>query len=418
MILAVASFGCRSSDPLPDVVLIGFDTLRQDHVGVAGGEATSLTPNIDRILDGSLVFDRHQSCASWTYASMICLLSGASTLDVGFDPQVGQSFSREALDPTTPLLPNWLGDAGYTSVLVSANQVISEGTGLAGGYDEFALFESAPADKVVEALLGRIPARGPRLLHAHFMDPHLPYDAPDRYVDHIDANPYIDLSTTAGVQQLERDLDTMPTDTRDALLREVQARYRAEVGYLDDAVGRLWEELDAYGLLDNAVVVLYSDHGEQIADHSHVIGHGHSMYREEQRAIAAFRGPGVPVGRMQVTTGHADVAPTLLQFLGLHTPPGTTGTALPTEDAPRLGHISCADERHCLPLHLIVTEDWRMHYTWEGKSRLFEASDIGEQVDRYDEEPEVAEELWGVLMPEIERFADYHGLEVPDDVGP
>ena len=46
---------------------------------------------------------------------------------------------------------------------------------------------------------------------------------------------------------------------------------------MDEQLGKLFEELKRRGVMDNTIIIITSDHGEQFGEHS-VMGHGNSLY--------------------------------------------------------------------------------------------------------------------------------------------
>jgi arylsulfatase A-like enzyme len=99
--------------------------------------------------------------------------------------------------------------------------------------------------------------------------------------------------------------------------RHLRRLYDLEVQYTDEQFGRLMDTLEELGLLSNTLVVFTSDHGEEFWDHENV-GHGHTLYDELTRVPLIIRPPEVPPVQ-QVTTQVRliDLAPTILDFLGL-----------------------------------------------------------------------------------------------------
>ena len=102
---------------------------------------------------------------------------------------------------------------------------------------------------------------------------------------------------------------------------EIHARYASEVQAADAAIGHLAAELMRRGLWENTVVVLTSDHGEALGEHG-LIGHVENLYDELLHVPLVIRLPhGRPNGQLRRATEslvrHVDVAPTVLDLLGL-----------------------------------------------------------------------------------------------------
>ncbi len=95
--------------------------------------------------------------------------------------------------------------------------------------------------------------------------------------------------------------------------------YDASIAFLDHHFGALLDQLETMGILDNTIVIVTSDHGEEFGEHG-VFTHGHSLYQPSLRVplVIVAPGRGVPAGRRidaWVTT--TDLASTVLGLAGL-----------------------------------------------------------------------------------------------------
>jgi arylsulfatase A-like enzyme len=180
----------------------------------------------------------------------------------------------------------------------------------------------------VEAWLERIERgpSGPFFLFVHYFDVHDPYDPPAPFAGRWAANPggglgfIMDNGTVRQVMEGSRTLS--PDEAR-----VLAYLYDEEIAALDDEVGRLMGQLRRAGLLENSVVVFYSDHGESLGDHGDLF-HGHSLHEELIRIVLAIRAPGrVAAGaRVERQVRAVDIAPTILDLSGIA--PQTGGEAL------------------------------------------------------------------------------------------
>ena len=91
-------------------------------------------------------------------------------------------------------------------------------------------------------------------------------------------------------------------------------RYAAEVSYLDSEVGRLVETLQDRGILDEAILVVASDHGETFLEHDEEFDHGHEVYQTTVRAVGMVRQPHGDMGGTAIRTPAStiDLFPTIL----------------------------------------------------------------------------------------------------------
>ncbi len=102
----------------------------------------------------------------------------------------------------------------------------------------------------------------------------------------------------------------------DGLILRVKNRYKNSCAAADVAVGGMLAELEARGLADNTIVVVTGDHGEEFYEHGH-FGHTSNFTPEQTWVSFVMRGPGIEPGDEQRPTSHIDLAPTLLEMLGV-----------------------------------------------------------------------------------------------------
>ncbi len=115
----------------------------------------------------------------------------------------------------------------------------------------------------------------------------------------------------------------------DPVLRRERDDYEREIRGLDEALRSLFEAVDARAARGPLIAVVLSDHGEEFAEHG-LFQHGGAVYEETLRVPLLFWGPGlVPEGRrVDALVSLVDVAPTVLELLGVDAPPGLDGTSL------------------------------------------------------------------------------------------
>jgi arylsulfatase A-like enzyme len=95
------------------------------------------------------------------------------------------------------------------------------------------------------------------------------------------------------------------------------SQYDGEIRFLDDSLRRLFARLDEIGFLDNAVVLITADHGEEFGDHGGVLHRG-TLFDELVRVPFILWGRGVDPGVVDPTlVSTVDISPTLLAAAGL-----------------------------------------------------------------------------------------------------
>jgi len=331
LLLAAVACGHGPRARHPNVVLILVDTLRKDYVHTYG-YPRDLSPAIDALGAGGVVFENHVAHASQTIPSTLSLLLSRTPADHGFMPR--SSIERPPRYPDELVfLTEVFHDAGYATAGFMANPLLGPETGFGQGFDHFRQFVSpgTRGDVLTRAASEWLEAwsqlRGrPFYVYLHYMDVHQPYDAPEEYKRRIGL-PSEGMALTGNRALAFAD----PVD-----LAYSRSAYAAGVAYADDQVAALLRELDKLGVRQDTIVVLTADHGEEFGEHGGV-GHGTSVYGELVRVPLILCFPGrVEAGRRERRLSqHIDVAPTLLRLAGLDVPAAFRGGSLfePSERA-------------------------------------------------------------------------------------
>ena len=111
-------------------------------------------------------------------------------------------------------------------------------------------------------------------------------------------------------------------------IEHVKALYDGEIRYADEAVGRLLDELERRDLLGRTIVILTSDHGEELYDRGHW-NHGHTLYNELIQVPLIFSGPAISARkRISTPVQLVDVAPTILELAQISSPEEFEGASL------------------------------------------------------------------------------------------
>jgi len=284
-------------DAGPSCLFILVDTLRADRLGCYG-YGTGTSPQIDRLADQGVLFERTVSACSWTTPSVASIFTGAYVATHGMD----QLRVPGRLDHAT--LAEQLSAAGIYAVGVSANTMIYPGAGVCRGFNAFHLavepdtVREARARQVSDqaiALLRRLADRR-FFLYLHYMDPHLRYDPPQKW---------------AGFGW-----------TR-------EGRYLGEIAFCDAEIGRVLDALTDLGRAADTLVVFVADHGEAFEEHG-FSAHGRSLYREEVHVPLILRLPdALPAGqRVATQVRTVDLFPTIARILGAKTPRTVEGETL------------------------------------------------------------------------------------------
>lgn len=176
------------------------------------------------------------------------------------------------------------------------------------------------AEQTIEYLRQRDPDQ-PFLCIAAFYSPHAPWMVPQTYLDMYDPDTLSLPSYPPGtVRPASAD-----EDFSDAQLRRAKHGYYAMVTEVDYHVGRIIAALQAEGLADDTIIVFTSDHGEWLGDHLRY-GKGYPGEDSVSRVPLIIRVPGADSSGVRHEIIQAvDLLPTLMDLIGVQTPPHLQG---------------------------------------------------------------------------------------------
>lgn len=363
----------RSTRPRWNLLLILIDTLRADVVGALGSRR-GLTPNLDALAARSALFTQARTTHPRTGPALVSLARARYH---------GRNLvCRRDLHGGAPTLGTRLAERGYR---VAARLVGDRWLGTPGAMgwgrvtqrDTFQMRSDAAVTRDARQLI-----RGdqPFALLVHYADPHSPY------LSHPGIAP-----RGAGIA----------------------AAYGAEVEATDRELGALLAALAEQGRADDTVVVVLSDHGENLGERGSRGGHhGVSVYDEDVRVPLVVHLPGREATRIDAPVSIADVAPTLLELLGAAPLPDADGRSLAGPifgAAPQAGRWTLSEYYDPdYQLRAIVSGHHKLiQDVGSGVARLYDVRrDPGELRDLARAEPERRAELSGLLDTWIEHRAD------------
>jgi arylsulfatase A-like enzyme len=203
--------------------------------------------------------------------------------------------------------------------------------------EDNALADGATADLAIEALRGL--KDKPFFLAVGFLRPHLPFVAPKRYWDLYkesdfrlpkNSTPPKDAPKYApsGWGELRAYLG-MPKSgpVTDEQTRKLIHGYTASVSYMDAQLGRVLAELDALGLRDKTVVILWGDHGWYLGEHGAWCKHTNYEYATRAPLIVSAPGRKAAGRKTDALVEFVDIFPSLAEICGLPAPEGVEGTS-------------------------------------------------------------------------------------------
>jgi arylsulfatase A-like enzyme/tetratricopeptide (TPR) repeat protein len=386
-VLTVAlALACEPPQPPPErVVLISIDTLRADHVGAYGAE-NAHTRTLDALAEAGVRFETAISPAPLTLPSHTTLLTGLDPPDHGV-----RHNGIYRLEEGVETLATRLQQQGFATAAFVGAIVLGSRYGLSRGFDHYddsvviersvrglRGFAERPANAVIDAALAWL-ANAPErfFLFVHLYDPHAEYQPPPGFAAAFPGDPY------AG-----------------------------EIAFADQQIGRLIEALDALDTVEAesaTLIVVTSDHGDSLGEHGEAT-HSHFVYDSTQWVPLLMRGAGLPAGRVVPgVVALRDVAPTVLDLLGVEPLPGTEQRSLLPHIRDRrtearvayLETLSTQFDWDMSPLLGLRGEDWK--YVRAPRSELYDLrDDPGETRNLAPKQPERVRELDAMLERRLE----------------
>jgi arylsulfatase A-like enzyme len=365
----------------PNILVVVLDTVRADRLSLYGYERPT-TPNLERLSKRGIRFDNARATAPWTLASHASMFTGHW-------PRELVNEWMTPLHGNLPMLAEYVGARGYSTAGFVANLVYcSQDSGLARGfthYEDYVLEKLAPlrtsglvertttmiseainvfdivplhplrnlvirwfvinqrkdAASIDRAFLAwladrRQPHR-PFFAFLNLLDAHQPYllppGTPYRFVNYSStADEYravYEVWEVLDKTKLPRSVITLARDSYDDCL-----------AYIDEQLGILFDELQRRGVLEQTLIVVTSDHGEGLGEHS-LFDHGESLYRTEIRVPLlivppAGLNPSAAVGQ---TVSLRDLPATIVDLVGQE-----KGSSFPGESLARFWRDSGSED--------------------------------------------------------------------------
>jgi arylsulfatase A-like enzyme len=307
----------------PNLLLIVLDTTRADHMSV-NGYARPTTPFLEELARRGTVYLNAIAPAPWTVPVHASLFTGQQ-------PRVHQATTMHRwLEPGFVTLAEILHDVGYRTVAFSCNPWVGRSFNLDQGFEQFFDIWRAeqmlkedpvrlsvagrasmrmgafamPTDKGAQ-MTNRLAARWlsswqrtsprePFFMFINYLETHQPYDPPQPFRSRFAPGPVRPaLRTLVTGDWFKESFRLMgaagslgPDDHR-----QLSDLYDAEMAYEDSRLRELFEDLERRGVLDDTLVVIVGDHGENLGEHGGLLDHCFSLHQTVLHVplVAAYR---------------------------------------------------------------------------------------------------------------------------------
>jgi len=392
----------------PNIILIVLDTLRNDHLELFPG---STTPSIASFAVDSVVYKNCLSTSSWTLPAHASLFTGLYPTTHGahlFDETGGKPYNPDKYGVSYPLSQNnltlaeVLGKHGYKTYGVVANHAhLHHTTGIAKGFELYddrylkplhrlpladillhipkitsliekftsfsGFYESnlhyrykskryrmgEDINKSVKSILKH--ASQPFFLFVNYMDTHDSYIPTKKYRMKFPGKIKEKWLASSEALLWKNALMGKKIPLSKEKNEHLHAAYKGEVMYADAQVGDLIDFLKSSGFYNNSLIIITSDHGEFLGEHSRM-RHQCGLYQQVVRVPLIIKYPKAEkTGTVLKTAQTVDVFPTVLKQLNIPVPDFVEGVALDELTNPKWGENALQGEP---PKRLLVAEQY------------------------------------------------------------
>lgn len=370
----------------PNILILSSDSLRGDRLGFAGyrpersdgAAAAGVSPRIDGLAEDGQVFDRCFTHLASTIESTASLMASSYPHDHGLRQMYANKETMMQVNSTAVTLPAVLREEGYDTAAIgdwcaAVYEVMPLGfeTIDVSTFDNFRVYmtqavfinhfvvplyldnpvgyrlfpevqsfaEFVTPEVVTNRVVERIGERSedgqPFFWHVFYSCNHLPYRSPEPYCAMFSDPEYrgkskssvnFDIDEFIGGTNLADKWQALP----ESEVNQMRALYDGCTRMFDDCVGRVIDALQEEGLDDNTIIVVTSDHGDDLYEPGTTLGHGQSFDGGDQsnHIPLVIRVPGRDARRFDETVRVIDIAPTLAGFAGAEAPDAWRGRNL------------------------------------------------------------------------------------------
>jgi arylsulfatase A-like enzyme len=323
----------------PNIFLITIDCLRYDYLGCYGN-VENLTPSIDEIAKNGIIF-------------LQAIVNGPST-PFSFPSIFTSTYSL--MDPQFPNLSKFrstlaevIRNNGYKTAGINSNPYLSKYYNYDNGFSFFDDIFSESQKKIDKGVKGFIKRHkklksfikkvyktlimkykikppyqrasiinkkalkwlkentGKKFIWIHYMDTHHPFFPPGKFRD----------TSKNKMYRAEKILKRNPSNVSNRKLTNIKNQYKNTIKYVDNELGKFFEELKNLGLFENSLFILTADHGEEFREHGG-FSHQCKLYDELIHVPLIMKGPKLPINlKKKNLISLIDLAPTILDYLNM-----------------------------------------------------------------------------------------------------
>ncbi|RLE79970.1 MAG: sulfatase [Thermoprotei archaeon] len=360
-----------------NVLLLALDTLRADHLSCYG-YSRKTSPNIDKLALKGVLFERCYAPDIPTQPAYTTIYTSRYGLEHGI---VSHGAEEQTLPRDFKIFTELLQNAGFTTVAVDNLAVMKPW--FTRGYEYYICppkpLQFLTADEVNDRAIRWLKFyrdKQPFFMFLHYWDPHTPYIPPKEYMKLFYEGNERDPRKASSMEPFKKSpfyhlmkrwmLELLPEVTD---IEYISSLYDSEIKYLDDRLGELFDALDELELLDETLIIITADHGESLTEHGIFFDH-HGVYENTIHVpLILYSEEILPKGiKVPHFVEHVDIAPTILETVGLEIPEWMRGRSLfevVRGKAPPRRFVVCGECTY-EARRAIVTEEWKLIKTYGG----------------------------------------------------
>lgn len=304
-----------------NLIIVSLDALRGDHIGISGYKRDT-SPTLDALAKDGVYFKESIAASPWTKPAHMSILTGLSPSSHGQLLPKKQDKNGISLPINILTLAQRLQSNGYVTQAFTGSEYLSAIFGFAHGFDRY-----------VETVGRKNTARpvfewAEKWLENHkdqkfFLFLHT-YEIHDPYL-HSELSGKLtgvnggECSARTYDSGLERKPDISNEFDTEEKRQCLESRYDSGILYTDQFIKGLVKKLDELQLRENTLLVIVSDHGEELFQRHYKMTHAHTLYDELLKTVLIFNQPDRFKSRSvdHFQARHIDVVPTVLDALNI-----------------------------------------------------------------------------------------------------
>jgi arylsulfatase A-like enzyme len=323
-----------------NILILLIDSARADSFSCYGYPRAT-TPNIDKIASQGVIYTNAITTSSWTLAATASLFTGKLV------SEHNTCDHNQYLSANNKTMAEVLDENGYETIAVSDNSYVGSLTGLEKGFMNFNYMkfgELSLTDKLLKLFkvlfelkkriskepikycntliqlremqhwLNNYHFQKPFFMYAHFNQIHYPY------LPNIFFRNRFRRITRSELKNTNQDREYFiagKKEMNESDFSVLKALYDGELAYLDWCFGRFFKFLEKKNILNNTLVIIVGDHGDNFGEHG-LLGHGLCLYDSILKIPMIVRYPNrINPGRVDYQVQITDILPSVIDLFGL-----------------------------------------------------------------------------------------------------